>query len=122
MMREIRELQSCGKSGCKLLIPKLPFQRAARQITMSVWSENNRGAADLRFTPQAMLATQEATEAYLVCYFQALVFLTGNRNAKTLQTKDFLTLACILQILDKGDGDFKALGLGGAASQINKYF
>ena len=53
--REIREFQR----GTDLLIKKAPFQRLVREITQSV-------AGDLRWQVQAVLALQEAAEAYLV--------------------------------------------------------
>ena len=53
--REIRKFQR----GTELLIRKAPFQRLVREITQAV-------AGDLRWQVQAVLALQEAAEAYLV--------------------------------------------------------
>ena len=52
---EIRKFQR----GTELLIRKAPFQRLVREITQAV-------AGDQRWQVQAVLALQEAAEAYLV--------------------------------------------------------
>jgi len=54
-LREIKRYQKTTD----LLIPRAPFQRLVRDITGSI--DN-----DLRFQAQALLALQEASEAYLV--------------------------------------------------------
>ena len=53
-LREMRKFQK----STNLLIPKLPFSRILRQIAQSV-------APDKRFEKTALLALQEASEAYL---------------------------------------------------------
>ena len=57
-LREIRKFQK----STELLIRKLPFQRVVREIAGDFKS-------DLRFQSQAVLALQEAAEAYLVGLF-----------------------------------------------------
>ncbi|KAG6810505.1 hypothetical protein H0H92_011556 [Tricholoma furcatifolium] len=59
VLREIRRYQK----STKLLIPKLPFQRLVRELALGF-------KADLRFTPAALDALHEASEAYLVGFFQ----------------------------------------------------
>ena len=54
-LREIRRYQSSSN----LLIPKLPFQRLVREIAQEMLT-------DIRFQSTALLALQEASEAYLV--------------------------------------------------------
>ena len=54
-LREIRRYQSSSN----LLIPKLPFQRLVREIAQDF-------KTDIRFQSAALLALQEASEAYLV--------------------------------------------------------
>ncbi|XP_037456862.1 histone H3.3-like [Triticum dicoccoides] len=58
-LREIRKYQK----STELLIRKLPFQRLVREITQDF-------KTDLRFQSHAMLALQEAAEAYLVGLFE----------------------------------------------------
>ena len=61
-LREIRRFQK----STDLLIRKLPFQRLVREISGEFKS-------DLRFQSQAVLALQEASEAYLVDYLRILI-------------------------------------------------
>ena len=58
-LREIRKYQK----STDLLIRKLPFQRLVREIAQQF-------SADLRFQSTAILALQEASEAYLVGLFE----------------------------------------------------
>ena len=58
-LREIRKYQK----GTELLLRKLPFQRLVREIAQDYRS-------DLRFQSLALLALQEATEAFLVGLFE----------------------------------------------------
>lgn len=58
-LREIRRYQK----STDLLIRKRPFQRLAREIAQDI-------KQDCRFTPGALLAIQEASEAYLVMLFE----------------------------------------------------
>ena len=67
-LREIRQYQGGGKDKCShaatdLLIRKLPFSRAVREIAQEFKN-------DLRFQGSAILALQEAAEAYLVSLFE----------------------------------------------------
>ena len=58
-LREIRKYQK----STDLLIRKLPFQRLVREIAQDFKN-------DLRFQSAAILALQEASEAYLVSLFE----------------------------------------------------
>jgi histone H3 len=58
-LREIRRFQK----STELLIRKLPFQRLVREIAFEF-------KTDLRFKSSAVLAIQEASEAYLVGLFE----------------------------------------------------
>ncbi|KAG1678606.1 hypothetical protein FOA52_012613 [Chlamydomonas sp. UWO 241] len=58
-LREIRKYQK----STELLINKLPFQRLVREIAQDF-------KTDLRFQSSAVLALQEAAEAYLVGLFE----------------------------------------------------
>merc|ERR1719221_868596 len=57
-LREIRKYQK----STELLIRKLPFQRLVRELTEEI-------KPDIRFQSQAVLALQEAAEAYMVGLF-----------------------------------------------------
>jgi histone H3 len=58
-LREIRRFQK----STELLMRKLPFARLVREIAQDF-------KADLRFNPDALLALQEASEAYMVGLFE----------------------------------------------------
>ena len=58
-IREIRKYQK----NTDLLIRKAPFQRLVRKIAINL-------KLDLRMQITAILALQEASEAYLVCFFE----------------------------------------------------
>ena len=58
-LREIRRYQK----STELLIRKLPFQRLVREIAQDF-------KTDLRFQSSAVMALQEASEAYLVRYLE----------------------------------------------------
>merc|ERR1712244_195404 len=58
-LREIRRYQK----STELLMRKLPFQRLVREIAGDIKN-------DLRFQATAIVALQEATEAYMVSLFE----------------------------------------------------
>jgi histone H3 len=66
-LREIRRYQK----STELLVRKLPFQRLVREIAQDF-------KTDLRFQSSAILALQEAAEAYLVGLFEGNSFLNFN--------------------------------------------
>ena len=76
-LREIRKFQK----STDLLIRKLPFQRVVREIAQQFKS-------DLRFQSQAVLALQEACEAYLVGLFEDTNLCAIHAKRVTIMTKD----------------------------------
>ena len=76
-LREIRRYQKCTD----LLIRKLPFQRLVRELIQDV-----RG--DLRFQSTALLAAQEASEAYLVGLFEDTNLCAIHAKRVTIMPKD----------------------------------
>ncbi|KAG5648979.1 hypothetical protein DXG03_000328 [Asterophora parasitica] len=66
-LREIRKYQK----STDLLIRRLPFSRVVREIAMDmITDENDYTGSGLRWQSSAILALQEATEAYLVHLFE----------------------------------------------------
>lgn len=76
-LREIRKFQK----STDLLIRKLPFQRVVREIASGFKS-------DLRFQSQAVLALQEAAEAYLVGLFEDTNLCAIHAKRVTIMPKD----------------------------------
>ena len=76
-LREIRKLQK----STELRIRKLPFQRLVREIAQDYKS-------DLRFQSQAVLALQEASEAYLVGLFEDTNLCAIHAKRVTIMPKD----------------------------------
>ena len=80
-LREIRKFEK----STDLLIRKLPFQRLIREIATNYKS-------GLRFQIQAVLALQEASEAYLVKLFEDTNLCAIHAKRVTIMPKD-LSLA-----------------------------
>ncbi|KAL9255506.1 histone H3.3a-like protein [Drosera capensis] len=76
-LREIRKYQK----STDLLIRKLPFQRLVREIAQDF-------KADLRFQSHAVLALQEAAEAYLVGLFEDTNLCAIHAKRVTIMPKD----------------------------------
>ena len=76
-LREIRRFQK----STDLLIRKLPFQRLIREIA-------GQFKSDLRFQSQAILALQEAAEAYLVGLFEDTNLCAIHAKRVTIMPKD----------------------------------
>ena len=76
-LREIRRFQK----STELLIRKLPFQRLVREIASEFKN-------DLRFQSSAVLALQEATEAYLVGLFEDTNLCDIHAKRVTIMPKD----------------------------------
>ncbi|XP_051640278.1 histone H3-like [Manacus candei] len=89
-LREIRRYQK----STELLIRKLPFQRLVREIAQDF-------KTDLRFQSSAVMALQEASEAYLVGLFE-------DTNLCAIHAKRG---GCVMSGRGKGG---KGLGKGGA--------
>jgi len=76
-LREIRKYQK----STELLIRKLPFQRLVREIAQDF-------KTDLKFQSQAVLALQEAAEAYLVGLFEDTNLCAIHAKRVTIMPKD----------------------------------
>ena len=76
-LREIRKYQK----STELLIRRLPFQRLVREI-----SQNFK--QDLRFQATALVALQEATEAYVVGLFEDTNMCAIHAKRVTIMPKD----------------------------------
>lgn len=76
-LREIRRWQKCSD----LLIRRLPFQRLVREISQDF-------KQDLRFQSGAILALQEASEAYLVGLFEDTNLCAIHAKRVTIMPKD----------------------------------
>lgn len=76
-LQEIRKYQR----STDLLIKKLPFQRLVRDIAQNF-------KADLRFQSTAILAIQEAAEAFLVRLFEDVNLLAAHSKRSTIFISD----------------------------------
>jgi histone H3 len=76
-LREIRRYQK----SAELLIRRLPFQRLVREIAQDFMGE-------LNFRADAILALQEAAEAYLVCLFDDTNLCAIHAKRVTIMPKD----------------------------------
>ncbi|KAF9464463.1 histone-fold-containing protein [Collybia nuda] len=84
-LREIRKYQK----STDLLIRKLPFSRVVREIALDmVTDENDYSDAGLRWQSSAILALQEATEAYLVHLFEDANLCAIHAKRVTIMTRD----------------------------------
>lgn len=78
----LREIRMYRKST-NLLIQKLPFQRLVREITEGIKRET-------RFQSAALMALQEATEAYLVSLFEDTNMCAKHAGRTTIMPRDML--------------------------------
>ncbi|XP_016387097.1 histone H3-like [Sinocyclocheilus rhinocerous] len=113
-LREIRRYQK----STELLIRKLPFQRLVREIAQDF-------KTDLRFQSSAVMALQEASEAYLVGLFEDTNLCAIHAKRVTIMPKDIQLARRIrgelrrlietesLVMSGRGKGG-KGLGKGGA--------
>ena len=76
-LREIRRFQKTHN----LLIRRIPFQRLVREIAQDF-------KTDLRFQGSAVLALQEASEAYIVGLFEDTNLCAIHANRVTITVKD----------------------------------
>ena len=76
-LREIRKYQK----STELLIRKLPFQRLVREIVQVL-------KADLRVQAAAVIALQEAAEAYMVGIFEDVQCCAVHAKRVTIMPKD----------------------------------
>lgn len=78
-LRQIRKMQR----STELLIPRLPFQRLVREI-----SQNVSTGGCIRFQSSAILALQEASEAYIVGLFEDVNLCAIHAKRVTIMPKD----------------------------------
>ncbi len=76
----LREIKKYQKSS-KLLMPRAPFQRLVRNITVAL-------VPDLRFASTALDALQEAAEGYLTGLFEDTQLCAIHANRLTIMKKD----------------------------------
>ncbi|KAM5353752.1 hypothetical protein ACJ41O_000402 [Fusarium nematophilum] len=79
-LREIRQYQS----NTKLLLRKLPFARLVREIALTL---RPRGEG-MRWQSQAIMALQEAAEAYMVHLFEDTNLCAIHAKRVTIMQKD----------------------------------
>jgi histone H3 len=77
-LREIRKYQK----STELLIRKAPFQRLVKEIAQDKFN------SDLRFQSDAIMALQEASEAYLVSLFEDTNLCAIHAKRVTIYPKD----------------------------------
>ena len=82
-LREIRRYQK----KTQLLIRKLPFQRCCREVAQDVKPSS---ITNVRFSPLAFDALQEAAEAYLVGLFEDTVLCCIHAKRVMIQPKDII--------------------------------
>ena len=77
-MRSLKEIRKYQRST-ELLLRKLPFQRLVRELLPK---------SDLRMQASAVLALQEASEAYLVQLFEDTNLCAIHAKRVTIQPRD----------------------------------
>jgi len=80
--RALKEIRKYQKST-NLLIPALPFSRLIREIVQDV-----SPIKDLRFQKTALMALQEASEAFLVMLFEDVLLCAIHAKRVTIMPKD----------------------------------
>ncbi|CAL1700740.1 unnamed protein product [Somion occarium] len=84
-LREIRKYQK----STDLLLRKLPFSRVVREITLEMTTDQNGiPASALRWQSSAILALQEATEAFLVHLFEDANLCAIHAKRVTIMQRD----------------------------------
>jgi histone H3 len=73
------------RTGIKLLLPRLSFQRLVRDITYDMFSDK-----DIRFQSKAVEAVQEAAEDYLKSLFADADICASYSNRDTILIKDII--------------------------------
>merc|ERR1719318_274435 len=80
-LKEIRKFQR----SCNLLIPTLPFSRLIREVSQGVLGYNK---PEFRFQSAAIMALQEAAEAYITTLFEDTVLCAIHAKRVTIMPKD----------------------------------
>ncbi|KAF7313211.1 Histone-fold-containing protein [Mycena kentingensis (nom. inval.)] len=83
-LREIRKYQK----STDLLLRKLPFARLVREIAVEMTTDYNHFATNVRWQSIALLALQEAAEAYLVHLFEDANLCAIHAKRVTLMQRD----------------------------------
>ncbi|KAI0375612.1 histone-fold-containing protein [Pilatotrama ljubarskyi] len=84
-LREIRKYQK----STDLLIRKLPFSRVVREIALDMMTDTiDYGDTGLRWQSSAILALQEATEAFLVHMFEDANLCAIHAKRVTIMQRD----------------------------------
>ena len=86
-LREIRKYQK----STELLIRKMPFQRLVKEVSffyLILFQVSSEFKTDLRFQSSAILALQEASEAYLVSLFEDTNLCAIHAKRVTIMPKD----------------------------------
>jgi len=85
-LREIRKYQK----STDLLLRKLPFARIVREIALDMTTDmgNYENGAGLRWQTSALLALQEATEAYLIHLFEDANLCAIHAKRVTVMQRD----------------------------------
>ena len=83
-LREIRKYQKSSD----LLIKKLPFQRLVREVAQDLHLQVPGIPKDLRFESHALMALQEASEAYLVGLFEDTNLCAIHAKRVTIMPRD----------------------------------
>ena len=86
-LQQSREIRNYQKST-ELLIRKLPFQRLVREVAQDF-------KCDLRFQSTALMALQEAAEAYLVGIMEDTNLCAIHAKRVTIMPKDMQLARCI---------------------------
>ncbi|GAA5956346.1 hypothetical protein JCM8115_001692 [Rhodotorula mucilaginosa] len=94
-LREIRFFQK----STNLLLRRLPFARLVREIAMEFFEDEDGNSTGLRWQSSALLALQEATEAYLVHLFE-------DSNLCALHAKRVTIMQRDMQLVRRIRGDF----------------
>jgi len=85
-LREIRKYQR----STDLLLRRLPFSRVVREIALDMMTDTNSYSSDtgLRWQSSAILALQEATEAFLVHLFEDANLCAIHAKRVTIMQRD----------------------------------
>ena len=81
MIKALREIRRYQKST-DLLVQKAPFERLVREIAGGGWYRK------FRFQSSAVMALQEASEAYLTQLFEDTLLCAIHAKRKTVMCKD----------------------------------
>ena len=93
-LREIRRFQNTTE----LLLRKLPFTRLVREVLQDLWPSNQ-----IRWKMSALMAIQEAAEAYLVALFEDTNIVAINSRRVTIMPRDIHVVRRIRGLGDPGN-------------------